>query len=55
MVIDEVRFKVATQKPRSQPEICSGKLDDEVTREANCAEMKRYLDKCEIVEGVEQS
>ena len=55
MVIAEVRFKVVTQKPRSQPKVCSAKLRDEVTREAFCAEVKRYLDESEIVEGVERS
>ena len=53
--IAEVRFKVVTHKPRSQPKVCSAKLRDEVTREAFCAEVKRYLDESDIVEGVEQS
>ena len=55
MVIAEVRFKVVAHKPRSQPKVCSAKLSDEVTREAFCAEVKRYLDESDIVEGVEQS
>ena len=55
MVIAEVRFKVVAHKPRSQPKVCSAKLRDEVTREAFCAEVKRYLDESDIVEGVEQS
>ena len=55
MVIAEVRFKLVAQKPRSQPKVCSAKLRDEVTREAFCAEVKRYLDESDIVEGVEQS
>ena len=55
MVIAEVRFKVVAHKPRSQPKVCSTKLRDEVTREAFCAEVKRYLDESDIVEGVEQS
>ena len=55
IVIAEVRFKVVAQKPRSQPKVCSAKLRDEVTREAFCAEVKRYLDESDIVEGVEQS
>ena len=42
------------QKPRSQPKICSAKLRDEVTREDFSAEVKRYLDESDIVEGVEQ-
>ena len=54
MVIAEVRFKVVTHKPRSQPKVCSAKLRDEVTRDAFCAEVKRYLDESDIVEGVEQ-
>ena len=55
MVITEVRFKLVAQKRRSQPKVCSAKLRDEVTREAFCAEVKRYLDESYIVEGVEQS
>ena len=55
MVIAEVRFKLVAQKPRSQPKVCSAKMRDEVTREAFCAEVKRYLDESDIVEGVEQS
>ena len=55
MVIGEVRFKVVAQKPRRQPKVCSAKLRDEVTREAFCAEVKRYLDGSDIVEGVEES
>ena len=55
MVIAEVRFKVAAQKPSSQPKVCSADLRDEVTHETFCAEVKRYLDKSDIVEGVEQS
>ena len=55
MVIAEVRFKVVAHKPRSQPKVCSTKLRDEVTREAFCAEVRRYLDESDIVEGVEQS
>ena len=55
MVIAEVQFKVVAHKPRSQPKVCSAKLRDEVTREAFCAEVKRYLDESDIVEGVEQS
>ena len=55
MVIAEVRFKVVAHKPRSQPKVCSTKLRDEVTRDAFCAEVKRYLDESDIVEGVEQS
>ena len=55
IVIAEVRFKVVTQKPRSQPKVCSAKLRDEVTREAFCAEVKRYLDESDIDQGVEQS
>ena len=53
MLIAEVRFKVVTQKPRSESEFCSAKLCDEVTREAFYAELKRYLDESDIVEGVE--
>ena len=55
IVVAEVRFKVVAHKPRSQPKVCSAKLRDEVTREAFCAEVKRYLDESDIVEGVEQS
>ena len=55
MVIAEVRFKLVAQKPRSQPKVCSAKLRNEVTREVFCAEVKRYLDESDIVEGVEQS
>ena len=55
IVIAEVRFKLVAQKPRSQPKVCSAKLRDEVPREAFCAEVKRYLDESDIVEGVEQS
>ena len=55
MVIAEVRFKLVAQKPRSQPKVCSAKLRDEVTSEAFCTEVKRYLDERDIVEGVEQS
>ena len=55
MVIAEVRFKVVAHKPRSQPKVCSAKLRDEVTREAFCAEVKRYLVESDIFEGVEQS
>ena len=55
MVIAEGRFKVVAQKPRCQPKVCSAKLRDEVTRETFCAEVKRYLDESDIVEGVEQS
>ena len=55
MVIAEVRFKLMALKPRSQPKVCYAKLRDEVTREAFCAEVKRYPDKSDIVEGVEQS
>ena len=55
MVIAEVRFKVVAQKLRSQPKVCSAKLRDEVTLEAFCAEVKRYLDESDFVKGVEQS
>ena len=57
MVIAEVRFKVVAHKPRSQPKVCSAssKLRNEVTSEAFCAEVKRYLDESDIVEGVERS
>ena len=55
MVNAEVRFNLVAQKPRSQPKVCSAKLRDEVTREAFCEEVKRYLDESDIVEGVEQS
>ena len=55
MVIAQVRFKLVAQKPRSQPKVCSAKLRDEVTREAFCAEVKRYLDESDNVQGVEQS
>ena len=55
MVIAEVRFKVVTQKPRRQPNVCSARLRDEVTREAFCAEMEQYLVESEIFGGVEQS
>ena len=55
IVIAQVRFKLVAQKPRSQPKVCSAKLRDEVTREAFCAEVKRYLDESDIVEGVEHS
>ena len=55
MVIAELRLKIVAQKPRSQPKVCSAKLRDEATREAFCAEVKRYLDESDIVEGVEQS
>ena len=55
MVIAEVQFKLVAEKPRSRPKVCSAKLRDEVTREAFCAEVKRYLDESAIVEGVEQS
>ena len=55
MIIAQVRFKLVAQKPRSQPKVCSAKLRDEVTREAFCAEVKRYLDESDNVEGVEQS
>ena len=55
MVIAELRFKRVAEKPRSQPKVCSAKLRDEVTREAFCAEVKRYLDESDIVECVEQS
>ena len=55
LVIAEVRFKIVAHKPRSQPKVCSTKLRDEVTREAFCAEVKRYFDESDIVEGVEQS
>ena len=55
MVIAEVRFKVVAHKPRSQPKVCTAELRDEVTREAFCAEVKRYLDENDIFEGVEQS
>ena len=55
MVIAEVRFKLVAQKPRSQLRVCFAKLRDEVTREAFCAEVKRYLDESDIVEGVEES
>ena len=54
MVIAEVRFKLVAQKRRSQPKVCSAKLRDEVTHEAFCAEVKRYLDESDNVEGVEQ-
>ena len=52
MVIAEVRFKLVAQKPRSQPKVCSAKLRDEVTREALCAKVKRYLDESDIVEAL---
>ena len=55
MVIAEVRFKAVVHKPRSQPKVCSAKLRDEVTREAFCAEVKRYLDESDTVGSVEQS
>ncbi|XP_075253345.1 uncharacterized protein LOC142345142 [Convolutriloba macropyga] len=55
MVIAKVGFKVVAHKPRRQPKVCSAKLSDEVTREDFCAEVKRYLDESDIVEGVEQS
>ena len=55
IVIAEVRLKVEAQKPRSQRRVCSAKLRDEVTCEAFCADVKRYLDESDIVEGVEQS
>ena len=51
MVIAEVRFKVVAHKPGSQPNVCSAKLRDEVTREAFCAEVKRYLDESDIIES----
>ena len=44
IVIAQVRFKLVAQKPRSQQKVCSAKLRDEVTREAFCADVKRYLD-----------
>ena len=55
MVIAEERFKLVAQKPRSQPKVCSANLRYEVTLEAFCPEVKRYLDESDIVEGVEQS
>ena len=55
MVIAEVRFILVAQKPRSQLKVCSAKLRDEFTREAFCAEVKRYLDESDFVEVVEQS
>ena len=55
MVSAEVRFKLVAQKPRSQPKVCFAKLRDDVTREAFCAEVKRYLYENHIVEGLEQS
>ena len=55
IVIAKERFNVVTQKPRSQPKFCSTKMDNEVTRDAFCAELKCYLDESEIAEGVEQS
>ena len=55
MVLAEVRFKEVAQKPRSQPKVYTDKLRDEVAREAFCAEVKRYLDESDIVEGEEQS
>ena len=54
-VIAEVRLKIVAQKQRSQSKVYSAKLRNEVTREAFCAEVKRYLDESEIIEGVEQS
>ena len=55
MVTAQVRFKLVAQKPRSQSKDCSAKLRDEVTREAFSAEVKRYLDESDILEGAEQS
>ena len=37
MVIAELRFRLVSQKPRSQLKVCSAKLLDEVTRKASCA------------------
>ena len=50
-----LQFKVVTQKPHSQLKVCSAKWRDEVTCGDFSAEVKRYLDESEIVEGVEQS